>query len=236
MSSSRPSATSPSSTRQPTSPTSIPSSSIVVRVTTICAHAAASRSTVFALSAPWARRTNARFFAVKWSRCPQWIFVPRDWRCVPRESREQSRNPWLRVDGMGSGTRRLPRKRTTRCWRKPPRRRMHRPGDSLGQTSRRRFLRGPRRQMFQLRLPESAGPARSQQARGPLRDDDLIVRRDVVAVRVRDESKRLRVRRIEPDAFVRQINAPLVSDRNHGGKLAASHGARELRRRVSRRD
>ena len=61
-----------------------------------------------------------------------------------------------------------------------------------------------------------AGQARLHQTRGALGDDDLVVRSDVIAVRVRDESERLRVPRIEPDVLVRQINAALVLDRDHG--------------------
>ena len=48
-----------------------------------------------------------------------------------------------------------------------------------------------------------AGKARLHQARSPFRDDDLVVRSDVVAVRMRDKSERSCVRRIEPDVFVR---------------------------------
>ena len=72
-----------------------------------------------------------------------------------------------------------------------------------------------------------AGEPGLHQARGPFRDDDLVVRRDVVAVGVGDEGERFRVPRIEPDVFVRQVNPALVLDRIIGGKLAASRGTRE---------
>ena len=64
-----------------------------------------------------------------------------------------------------------------------------------------------------------AGQARLHQASGPFRDDDFVVRRDMVAVRMGDKGERLRVPRIEPDIFVRQINSALVLHRNHSGKL-----------------
>ncbi len=43
------------------------------------------------------------------------------------------------------------------------------------------------------------GKARLHQASGALRDDNLVVRSDVVAVRMRDEGERSCVLRIEPD-------------------------------------
>jgi hypothetical protein len=48
------------------------------------------------------------------------------------------------------------------------------------------------------------------------------MRRDVIAVRVRDERERLGVPRVEPDLFVRQINAALISDFNHSENLRGS--------------
>ena len=57
------------------------------------------------------------------------------------------------------------------------------------------------------------------QARRPFRDDDLVMRRDMIAVRVRDEGKRLRIPGVEPDVFVRQINAAFVSHFDHPGNL-----------------
>ena len=76
-----------------------------------------------------------------------------------------------------------------------------------------------------------AGQARLHEAGGPFRDDNLIVRRDMIAVRMRDEGKRLCLPRIKPDVFVRQINAPLVLHRKHGAKLTASGEARERSQR-----
>ncbi len=76
-----------------------------------------------------------------------------------------------------------------------------------------------------------ARQARLHEARGPFRDDNLIVRRDMVAVRMRDEGERLRLPWIKPDVFVRQINAPLVLHRKHGAKLTASGEARERAQR-----
>ena len=72
----------------------------------------------------------------------------------------------------------------------------------------------------------------TREPRRPFRDDDLFVRRDVVAVRVRDEGKRLRIPGIEPDAFVRQEDAAFVLDLNHRGQLAGRNGSRELRVRA----
>lgn len=45
------------------------------------------------------------------------------------------------------------------------------------------------------------------------------MRRDVIAVSVRNEGKRLRVPRIEPDIFARQINSAFVSHFNHAANL-----------------
>ena len=60
-----------------------------------------------------------------------------------------------------------------------------------------------------------AGQARLHQTRGSFRDDDLVVRRDVIAVRMGNKSERLRVPRIEPKILLRQINAALVSNIDH---------------------
>jgi hypothetical protein len=42
------------------------------------------------------------------------------------------------------------------------------------------------------------------------------VRRDVVAVGMRDKRERFSLPGIEPDTFVRQINAPVVANFDHG--------------------
>ena len=47
---------------------------------------------------------------------------------------------------------------------------------------------------------------RLHQTRGSFRDDDLLVRRDVIAVRVRNKGKRFRVPGVEPQILFRQIN------------------------------
>src|SRR2546423_7990563 len=61
---------------------------------------------------------------------------------------------------------------------------------------------------------------RLHEPRGALRDDDLVVRGDVIAVGMRHEGERLRIPRIEPDRFVRQINAAAVSNFNHAAKCS----------------
>ena len=60
-----------------------------------------------------------------------------------------------------------------------------------------------------------ARQARLHQARGALGDDDFLVRRDVIAVRVRNEGEALRVPRIEPQILRGQINAALVTNIDH---------------------
>jgi hypothetical protein len=51
------------------------------------------------------------------------------------------------------------------------------------------------------------------------RNNDFLMRCDVVAVGVGDERKRLPVPRVEPDVFVRQKDAALVTNFNHAEKL-----------------
>ncbi len=63
-------------------------------------------------------------------------------------------------------------------------------------------------------FPREAG---LHEAGGALGDDDLVVRRDVVAVRVRDERERFGIPGIEPDVFVRQKNAAPVVHPDHAG-------------------
>src|SRR6266403_5825826 len=48
-----------------------------------------------------------------------------------------------------------------------------------------------------------------------LGNDNLLVRRNVVAVRVRNKSETLCVPRIQPKVLFRQVNAALVTNFNH---------------------
>jgi len=71
-----------------------------------------------------------------------------------------------------------------------------------------------------------AGQARLHQPRGPLRNDDLLMRRNVIAVRVRHESERLRFPWIEPQILRGQVNASLVLHLDHEQKVAQASGLR----------
>ena len=53
------------------------------------------------------------------------------------------------------------------------------------------------------------------QVRCALRDDNLLVRCDVVAVRVRNERETFCVPWIEPEILLRQVNAALIANFNH---------------------
>ena len=64
-----------------------------------------------------------------------------------------------------------------------------------------------------------SGEPRLHETRSALRNNDLVVSGDVIAVRVRDERERLSFPWIEPKIFVRQINAALVTDLNHERKI-----------------
>ena len=59
------------------------------------------------------------------------------------------------------------------------------------------------------------GHSRLEQTRSALGKNDLVVRRDVIAVRVRNKSEPLRLPRIEPQVVRRQINAVVVADFDH---------------------
>ena len=61
-------------------------------------------------------------------------------------------------------------------------------------------------------FPRQASP---HQTRGPLRNNDLIVRGDVIAMRVRDEGEALRVPRVEPQVLLRQVNTAGITDIDH---------------------
>ena len=66
---------------------------------------------------------------------------------------------------------------------------------------------------------------RLHQPSGALRHDDLIMWRDVVAMRVRDECETLGVPRVEPQVLVRQVNAALILN-DHGENLGGKQGKR----------
>ena len=66
-----------------------------------------------------------------------------------------------------------------------------------------------------------AGQTRPHQARGAFRDNDFVVRRNVVAVRVRNESETLPVPGVEPQIVRGQINAPLITNFDHNKNLGA---------------
>ena len=66
-----------------------------------------------------------------------------------------------------------------------------------------------------------------QEAGGALGDNDLLVRRDVVAVGVRNESERFWLPGVEPDVFVRQVEPAFVLHPNHSPKLTAARLRRE---------
>jgi hypothetical protein len=64
-------------------------------------------------------------------------------------------------------------------------------------------------------LDTGARQADLQQARRALGNDHLLMRRDVVAVRVRNERETFGVPRIEPEILLRQVNASLVANFDH---------------------
>jgi hypothetical protein len=54
-----------------------------------------------------------------------------------------------------------------------------------------------------------------KQTRRPLGNDNLLVRRYMVAMRVRNESEALCIPRVQPQILFRQVNAALVPNLNH---------------------
>lgn len=60
-----------------------------------------------------------------------------------------------------------------------------------------------------------ARQARLHQTRGSFRDNDFLVRRNVIAVRMRNEGERFRIPRIEPEIVLRQMNATMITHLNH---------------------
>src|SRR5437899_6467117 len=61
---------------------------------------------------------------------------------------------------------------------------------------------------------------RLHQTRGSFRDDDFTMRRDVIAMGVRNKSEIFGLPGIEPETLLRQKNTALVSDIDHNGILA----------------
>src|SRR5262249_42067100 len=53
------------------------------------------------------------------------------------------------------------------------------------------------------------------ETRGPFRDDDFIVGRDMIAVRMGDEGEGFCLPWIKPDILIRKVNSPLVLHRKH---------------------
>ena len=58
-----------------------------------------------------------------------------------------------------------------------------------------------------------------EQARCPLGNNDLLVRRYVVAVRVRNESQAFCLPGVQPQIWLRQINPAFVMDFNHSEEI-----------------
>ena len=64
-------------------------------------------------------------------------------------------------------------------------------------------------------FPSFAGHPRLHQTRRSLGNDDLRMRRDMIAMRVRNEGQRFRIPWIEPEILFRQENPALISDVDH---------------------
>ena len=73
-------------------------------------------------------------------------------------------------------------------------------------------------------LGARAGQTRLHQTRRALGDDDFVVRRNVVAVRVRNESEMFRIPRVEPQVVRGQINAALITNFEHNKNYARIDG------------
>ena len=71
--------------------------------------------------------------------------------------------------------------------------------------------------MFDARARQTG----TQEACSALRNDDLLMRRDVVTVRVGNERKRFCVPWVEPEILLRQINTPLVANFDHSENYLA---------------
>src|SRR6266576_6828067 len=81
------------------------------------------------------------------------------------------------------------------------------------------IMHGPLFAERQNMLASFAWHSRLHQSSGALRHDDLRVRRDVIAVGVRDEREPFRIPRVEPQILRRQINAALVTNLDHARNL-----------------
>jgi hypothetical protein len=73
-------------------------------------------------------------------------------------------------------------------------------------------------------LDAATGQARLQEASGPLGQDNFVMRRDVVAVSVRNEGETLWFRRIEPEILGGKINAARVANFDHCENLPSRSG------------
>jgi hypothetical protein len=60
---------------------------------------------------------------------------------------------------------------------------------------------------------------RLHEPRGALGDNDFVMRRDVIAVRVRNEGEALCVPRVEPQILVGQIETALIPNMDHAKNL-----------------
>ena len=67
----------------------------------------------------------------------------------------------------------------------------------------------------QKNFPAVPGQPRLHQAGCPFRDNNLAMRRDVIAMRVRNKCKILGLPRVEPEILSRQKHAVVVSDIDH---------------------
>jgi hypothetical protein len=69
-----------------------------------------------------------------------------------------------------------------------------------------------------------ARQTRLHEARGSFGHDDLVMRGDVIAVRVRDEGKAFRFPRIEPQVVLGKVNAARILDLDHRANLRGCRG------------
>ena len=80
----------------------------------------------------------------------------------------------------------------------------------------RAVAKGPRFPELQQVLAPGAAESLAHEARGAGVGDDLGVRSEVIAVRVRHESAGLARVRIEPERVLGQVQAAVVAEGNHG--------------------
>lgn len=74
-------------------------------------------------------------------------------------------------------------------------------------------------------LAPATGHARMQESGCAWRNDDLIMRRDVVAVRMGNEGETFAIPRIEPKVILRQVNTALVTNIYHVANLRSNHSS-----------